>query len=148
MSHLEPTERVALDHADLNVVLGHLPLKPLLERQDGRVDRILQLHLGAVAVRAVMRHPPMQRRANRFSRNVLALTMFLPMLAAFHAKKEPCTRLAACKMRKLSTLGSTWKSAGLPPCMPTTSSEMPNGRTPLQCSERCLVWRAQHTRAA
>ena len=54
----------------------------------------------------------------RFSRNVFALTMFLPIALAFHAQKEPD--------------GSTWYNVG-PRLMsqPATSNETPYGLTPL-----------------
>lgn len=56
--------------------------------------------------------------AYRFSRNVFALTIFLPIALAFHAQNEPD--------------GSTWYSDGpWSESHPATSSDTPNGRTPL-----------------
>ena len=59
------------------------------------------------------------RRTYRFSRNVLAFTMPLPIALAFHAQKDP--------------EGSTWYSDGVFECAskPAIRSETPKGRTPL-----------------
>jgi hypothetical protein len=57
-------------------------------------------------------------KPHRFSKNVLALTMFFPIALAFHAQKDP--------------EGSTWYKLG-PRLMshPATSNDTPKGRTPL-----------------
>src|SRR6185437_931004 len=55
---------------------------------------------------------------HRFSRNVFALTMFFPIVDAFHAQYDPD--------------GSTWYNPGPFSSYPQTNNDTPNGRTPLE----------------
>ena len=53
ITYLQTPEPVGICNADLDVMLRHLTLEALLEREDGRVDGILQFQVGVVSARAV-----------------------------------------------------------------------------------------------
>jgi hypothetical protein len=73
--------KVAANDANLQAMLVHGALKALLERQDGRMDRIFQLQI--LRKSAVIK---LSDGTHRFSRNVFALIIFLPIAVAFHAQ--------------------------------------------------------------
>lgn len=132
--------RLRRDDPELDRLLVHDAFEAFLQSQQGGVDRVLErevvvipgrgtdseltalifldnrLQLSQTSQSALIAIQPTQ--THRFSRNVFALTWFLPIALAFHAQNEP--------------EGSTWYNVW-PRALskPATRSETPNGRTPL-----------------
>lgn len=81
------------DDADLDRLLRHAPLEALLQRQQCRMDGVLEADIVVVpsaTYNGQYRVRPAatagDRLAHRFSRKVFAFTMFLPIALAFQAQ--------------------------------------------------------------
>ena len=84
------------NHPNFDRLLCHLPLKTFFQRQQRRMDRILQADIVVVPSTAKEKNLRIEDSqvdkvlmTHRFSRNVFALVIFFPIALAFQAQKEP-----------------------------------------------------------
>lgn len=139
----EALESVLVTDADLHIVLSHTDVKALAQRQQSRMNAVVQFEIfGKPANQRIIKWGDEGDRQPFFEESlgidvVLAQRGRLP--------REVCT-LEACNYRTRNfchwcTDGSHWNSRGRPGSSshPAINSDTPNGRTPLNQSIQQLI---------